>query len=149
MSELHTTVNATQLNSEPNPSPNPATNDTTKNPTGNPDNQNWNTFSARVGSPATVVSSRIDNPGVVAGPPTGSPVTAPVTSDPALLITTADARTTYQWPDGSWRPYAYNPTAENLAYGTGPLYANAGGFGNNQNPGTYPPSPFNPGVAQH
>lgn len=64
-------------------------------------------------------------------------------------MTSPVTRTTYQWPDGSWRAYPVNLTAENLAYGTGPLYLNAGGFGGQQNnPGTNPKSPFNPAVGQ-
>jgi hypothetical protein len=149
MSDLHTTINAEQLNSQSNPTPVPATLEE-RNATENTSNATWNTFVAPVGSPKSVVSSVLDNPGTVAGPPSGSPDVAPKTSDPALIITTADARKTYQWPDGSWRQYPVNLTAENLAYGTGHLYQNAGGFGGPvNNPGTYPPSPFNPPVAQH
>ncbi len=149
MSELHTTINADQLNSQSDPTPVPATLEE-RNATENSSNATWNIFVAPVGSPESVVSSVLDNPGTVSSPPGSSPNVAPKTTDPALTITTADARATYQWPDGSWRPYPVNTTSENLAYGTGPLYANAGGFGGTQNnPGTYPKSPFNPPVAQH
>lgn len=145
MSELHKTLTTPQTNPEPNPTPQPATNGVTNN-------TNWNTFSAQTGLFATVTSSQIDNPGVSPVPPAGSPVTAPHTNDPALIITTADARQTIQWPDGSYKPYPVNLTAENLAYGTGPLYANAGGFGSNENSGgtgpgqTYNTNSFAPGV---
>ena len=151
MSELHIKITGLETNPEPNPTPQPTTNDT-KNPTGNANNVNWNTFSAQTGSFATVTTSQIDNPGVSPVPPTGSPVTAPHTNAPALIITTADARQTFLWPDGSYKPYPVNLTAENLVYGTGPLYANAGGFGSNENSGgtgpgqTYNKNSFAPGV---
>jgi hypothetical protein len=141
MADLHVTITAAQVSAQPSPTPNLATNATTPN-------TNWNTFSATPAIP-TVPSSTLDNPGVVHSPPTSSPNVAPHTNDPAFIISTADARATYQWPDGSWRAYPVNLTAENLAYGTGPLYANAGGFGGPfNNPGTNPVSPFNPAVAQ-
>lgn len=145
MSELHKTLTTPITNPEPNPTPQPATNAVTNN-------TNWNTFSAQTGSFGSAVSSKIDNPGVSPVPPAGSPVTAPHTNDPALIITTADARQTFLWPDGSYKPYPVNLTAENLAYGTGPLYANAGGFGSNENAGgtgpgqTYNTNSFAPGV---
>ena len=143
--ELHTKLTTPITNPEPNPTPQPATNSVTGNP-------NWDGFSVQTGSFGTATSSQIDNPGVSPSPPSGSPVTAPHTNDPALIITTADARQTVQWPDGSYKPYPVNLTAENLAYGTGPLYANAGGFGSNENSGgtgpgqTYNTNSFAPGV---
>lgn len=147
---IHTKLTTPITNPEPNPTPKPATNDTTK--TGNYNNTNWDTFSAQQGTFGTATASVIDNPGVAPNPVTSSPVTAPHTNDPALIITTADARATYQWPDGSYKPYPVNLTAENLAYGTGPLYVNAGGFGSNENSGgtgpgqTYNTNSFAPGV---
>jgi hypothetical protein len=62
------------------------------------------------------------------------------------------ARPNFEWPDGSWKnvPYSQIKDTENLFYGTGPLYQNAGGFGGPvNNPGTNQVSPFNPAVAQH
>jgi hypothetical protein len=141
---LHTTITASQVNPQPSPTPNLATNAVTPN-------TNWDTFSKTPVVP-TVPSSTLDNPGVVHAPPASSPNVAPSTHDPALIITTADARATYQWPDGSWRQYPYTPATENLAYGTGPLYANAGGFGSNKNSGstgpgqTYNTNSFTPPV---
>jgi hypothetical protein len=141
---LNYTVTASQVSPQPNPTPNLATNATTSN-------TNWNTFSQTPAVPS-VPSSVLANPGTVASPPTSSPNVAPFTPDPALIITTADARQTYEWPDGSWRAYPVNLTAENLAYGTGPLYQNAGGFGDNHNSGgtgpgqTYNTNSFAPGV---
>ena len=127
---LHVEIDAQKLNPQPNPTPVIPANGVSTAP--------------------FVESSVLDNPGVNPAGPTSSPNVAPSTQDPALIITTADARATYQWPDGSWRPYPVDLTSENLAYGTGPLYQNAGGFGGPvNNPGTYPPSPFNPAVAQH
>ena len=155
MPDLHAVIDAEQLNSQPDPTPKPATLEE-RNADDNANNATWNTFVAPVGSPQSVISSVIDNPGTVASPPSSSPNVAPSTSDPALIITTADARTTYQWPDGSWRQYPVDLSSENLAYGTGPLYQNAGGFGGPvNNPGgigpgnTYNESPFNPPVNQH
>ena len=142
MSDLHTTITASQVSAQPDPVPNLATNAPTSSP-------NWNAFSSTPVIPS-VPSSTLDNPGVAHVPPAGSPNVAPHTNDPAFVTTGAIARPTYQWPDGSYKPYPVNTTAENLAYGTGPLYKNAGGFGGPvSNPGTYPPSPFNPAVAQH
>jgi hypothetical protein len=141
MAELHTTITASQVSAQPSPTPNLATNAPTSSP-------NWNTFSSTPAVP-TVSSSTLDNPGVAHAAPGNSPNVAPHTNDPAFIISTADARAAYQWPDGSYRAYPVS-AAENLAYGTGPLYKNAGGFGGPvNNPGTYPASPFNPAVAQH
>ena len=142
---LNYTTTASQVSPQPSPTPNLATNAVTPN-------ANWDTFSTTPAVPS-VPSSVLANPGTVASPPTSSPNVAPHTNDPALIITTADARTTDPWPDGSWRAYPVNQTAENLAYGTGPLYKNAGGFGDqshnsgNTGPGlTYNTNSFAPGV---
>lgn len=142
---LNITITASQVSPQPGLTPNLATNAVTPN-------TNWDTFSTTPVVPS-VPSSVLANPGTVASPPGSSPNTAPFTTDPALIITTADTRTTYQWPDGSWKPYPVNLTTENLAYGTGPLYANAGGFGGPvNNPGgtgpgnTYNTNSFAPGV---
>jgi len=127
---LHIEIDAQKLNPQPNPTPVIPANGVSTAP--------------------FVESSVLDNPGVSPVPVLGSSVPVPGTQDPAFIITTADARATYQWPDGSWRQYPVNLQSENLAYGTGPLYQNAGGFGGPvNNPGTNQSSPFNPAVAQH
>jgi hypothetical protein len=93
---LNQNITANQVNPQPNPTPQIATNATTPN-------ANWDTFSATPAVPS-VPSSVLANPGTVASPPTSSPNVAPFTADPALIITTADARQTVQWLDGSYKP---------------------------------------------
>ena len=146
-------VDVEEVNSPNNPTPVPATNSQV-NPDSNFNNTNWNTFGMQQGSPQVVVSSLIDNPGTSPIPATSSPQIAPFTNDPAIFFSTARHKKTFKWPDGSWREVDYDDVqyTENLFYGTGPLYENAGGFGNNQNSGgigpgqTYNASPFNPPI---
>jgi hypothetical protein len=151
---LHDAITAQQLNPQPTPTPVLPT-DAPKNPDENFNNQNWNTFTASPAAPS-VPSSVLDNPGVVSGPPGSSPNVAPFTHDPAFTVAgNVKSEPTYEWPDGSWRNIPYDQVwhTENLFYGTGPLYFDAGGFGGPvNNPGgigpgnTYNISPFNPGV---
>lgn len=144
---LNLTITASQVRPQPNPTPNLATNAVTPN-------QNWDTFSTTPAVPS-VPSSVLANPGTVASPPSSSPNVAPFTTDPQFTVAgNVKSEPSYEWPDGSWRniPYAQVKSTENLFYGTGPLYANAGGFGDNHNSGgtgpgqTYNVNSFAPGV---
>ena len=143
---LNVTITASQVSAQPSPTPNLVTNAVTPN-------ANWDTFSKTPAVPS-VLSSVISNPGTAPVPVSDSPVTAPSTHDPALIITTADARPNFEWPDGSWHHTAYDvvKNIELLPDGTGPLYQNAGGFGSNQNSGgtgpgqTYNTNSFTPPV---